>query len=609
MSLADSPFADRLNTNYVPSDLEILEIRALLVEPVDELARMDTQIEEMEFALGQLREKRASLKAPIEAHRALISPIRCIPQDVLLEIFFSCLPSAHDALIDPAEAPMLLGRICGHWRRVAYSTPRIWSSIHIPSLNHRRRDMVPSDIGLRLGNLVAEWLERSATCSLSVSLSVTTHHSTRDPVNHLLMSQLLKVSRRLRHLTLTGDIQSLRPLLCLGADDFPLLQSIQIHHTVHLRFDEHPDATNALQIPTLHDISLSIAIDPRSLPLRWSQLTRLSLVSKILWTNGILVGGLDADDVLDVLRQCPKLVWCHMKASKRRNPDHAIDDIPSQTPPSADRKGSLEPFRYDPTHSPSSLKADIDPQSLAASKLVELLRHFPTISHLRLASDTLPSGSASLDDAFLARFCTPHDELCPMLTHLTVMNRAKWFFETSIGTVYGGGSEAHKNPYLRAGRVIPTWGAKAVNTHTGADSDGLGTLRKSRPRYNLATCLAFSRGNRDMKPPSSLKRNPIQTVIGDYQTQPQSQPPSQTLSKKPPLKTLATAMRPTLILLLASIVSSAVATRNCDWNLQHKTFGTAQQCDAFCKSCCAQFPTDGGCAGGIPVCIGGCRGF
>ncbi|KAJ6585373.1 hypothetical protein B0H19DRAFT_926533, partial [Mycena capillaripes] len=129
MSLANSPFSDRLNTNYVPSEAEVVELRALLVDPVDELARLDAQIQQMEFALSQLRERHASLRAPIDSHRALISPIRRISRDVLLEIFFSCLPE-HNALIDPAEVPMLLGHICRHWRSVAYSTPSLWSSIH-----------------------------------------------------------------------------------------------------------------------------------------------------------------------------------------------------------------------------------------------------------------------------------------------------------------------------------------------------------------------------------------------------------------------------------------------------------------------------------------------
>ncbi|KAJ7080534.1 hypothetical protein C8R44DRAFT_653571, partial [Mycena epipterygia] len=127
---ADSPFADKLHTNYVPTEPEISEIRNLLVEPADELARVDAQIEEQEVVLSQLKAKRAALEAAIDAHKALTSPIRRVPRDILLEIFFSCLPTAHNAVIDPHEAPLLLGYICKHWRSVACSTPGIWSSLH-----------------------------------------------------------------------------------------------------------------------------------------------------------------------------------------------------------------------------------------------------------------------------------------------------------------------------------------------------------------------------------------------------------------------------------------------------------------------------------------------
>ncbi|KAF7374648.1 hypothetical protein MSAN_00349700 [Mycena sanguinolenta] len=130
MSLANSPFVNRLNTNYVPSDSEVLQIRALLMEPADALARLDARIEEIEIALEQLKGQRALLNTPIDAHRAFTSPIRRIPQDVLIGIFRACLPSEHDALIDPAEAPLLLGHISRHWRSIAYSTPMLWSTIH-----------------------------------------------------------------------------------------------------------------------------------------------------------------------------------------------------------------------------------------------------------------------------------------------------------------------------------------------------------------------------------------------------------------------------------------------------------------------------------------------
>ncbi|KAJ7780735.1 hypothetical protein DFH07DRAFT_729394, partial [Mycena maculata] len=75
---------------YVPSCPEILEIRALLGPPADELARFDVQIGEMEAALAELKGERDSLKTAIDAHRALISTIRRTPEDIFREIFLSC---------------------------------------------------------------------------------------------------------------------------------------------------------------------------------------------------------------------------------------------------------------------------------------------------------------------------------------------------------------------------------------------------------------------------------------------------------------------------------------------------------------------------------------
>ncbi|KAJ7204638.1 actin-domain-containing protein [Mycena haematopus] len=72
-------------------------------------------------------------------------------------------------------------------------------------------------------------------------------------------------------------------------------------------------------------------------------------------------------------------------------------------------------------------------------------------------------------------------------------------------------------------------------------------------------------------------------------------------------------MRPTIaILLLASLVSLTRATPrprvtdNCNYYLQHGSFGTAQECNSFCNICCKEFPDDEDCPTGD--CIGDCRG-
>ncbi|KAJ7439248.1 hypothetical protein FB451DRAFT_1447355 [Mycena latifolia] len=109
MFVRHSPFADKLETNYVPSDAELDEIRTLLEDPLDELARLNSQIDEMQSILNQLRVKRRSLKNEIDSYEALTSPIRRIPQDILQEIFLSCLLTKGHAEIDIREAPLLLG--------------------------------------------------------------------------------------------------------------------------------------------------------------------------------------------------------------------------------------------------------------------------------------------------------------------------------------------------------------------------------------------------------------------------------------------------------------------------------------------------------------------
>ncbi|KAF7364862.1 hypothetical protein MVEN_00356500 [Mycena venus] len=290
MSLADSPFVDRLNTNYVPSESEIPEICALLVDPTAELAKLDAQIQEIEITLSQLKEKRTLLKAPIDAHRALISPMRHVPLDVLHEIFLSCLPSEHNALIDPAEAPLLLGRICRHWRSVSHATPMLWSSIHIPFLSYRYHSPTPLS---KLAKLVEAWLERSATCSLSVSLFDPTNQSDPNSETHPLISQLLSISSRIRHLKMSGDAQFLRPLLHLGVESLPLLKSIHIQTTTNMIFDGHLEAANVFQAPTLENVSLRIYewVHPLTLPLRWLQLTGLSLQCFGFWTDHGYEGG------------------------------------------------------------------------------------------------------------------------------------------------------------------------------------------------------------------------------------------------------------------------------------------------------------------------------
>ncbi|KAJ7464828.1 hypothetical protein B0H11DRAFT_2309234 [Mycena galericulata] len=324
MFLVDSPFADRLHTNYTPSGPEMEQLRILLVEPTNELAQVDAQIAEMHVLIGQLRAKQASLQAEISAHTALMSPIRRAPLEILQEIFLACLPTTHDALIDPGEAPLLLGCICKHWRSVAYSTPMIWSSIHIPPI--KGPGLGPwngeSDVLLgmerKLGSFVQAWLDRSRACPLSISLSLNPYGFEPRPQQHPVISQITLGSSHIRSLNLCVHVSEMQSLLLLGVDDLPLLENLHIQcPTEDNHFPiNHWNTLPIFQVPTLQRISLQVKADALALPLRWSRLIDLNLECFSEWSTGHPEGGLDQKGALELLHRCPNLVWCRLHATK-----------------------------------------------------------------------------------------------------------------------------------------------------------------------------------------------------------------------------------------------------------------------------------------------------
>ncbi|KAJ7701398.1 hypothetical protein B0H17DRAFT_976432, partial [Mycena rosella] len=140
----------------------------LLGEPLDEWTRLDTETEEIQDVLTQLRVKRQSLNNEIAPHNALTSLIRRVPKDILEEILFSCLLTERNTGINATrEAPLLLGFICRYWRAVSRSTPSLWNSLHIPWLLFEAQAL-DSDVS----RLIQSWLDRAGDCPIFMSLDL-----------------------------------------------------------------------------------------------------------------------------------------------------------------------------------------------------------------------------------------------------------------------------------------------------------------------------------------------------------------------------------------------------------------------------------------------------
>ncbi|KAJ6594528.1 hypothetical protein B0H19DRAFT_921036, partial [Mycena capillaripes] len=284
-----SPFASKLGTNYCPQDEELAQIKDLLIEPCLRLKRLDDEIAIIQNTIQKLAEERDTLSSYVEAHRALTSPLRRLPLDIIEEIFMACLPTHRNCAMTALEAPVILGRICSSWRSISLSTPRLWSRLHIvePTSYSWNLGFYEAKVTQRL-EVANAWLGRSGTCPLSLSLEGPHDHGITPPpsVSREAFSNLIvPFASRWQHIRLVIQPSSLEAaLLRLTENDVPLLKSLEIiERPGHPNYN--PDRTQwslsqsgVLRGPSLSRFSISgndtIALN---LPLRWNQLTTLSL--------------------------------------------------------------------------------------------------------------------------------------------------------------------------------------------------------------------------------------------------------------------------------------------------------------------------------------------
>ncbi|KAJ7354578.1 hypothetical protein DFH08DRAFT_934022 [Mycena albidolilacea] len=319
-----SPFASRLGTNYSAQDKEIDEIKALLVEPCQKLKNLDDEIDAMRKALDKLTEERNTLSAYVEAHKALLSPFRRLPRDVIEAIFMACLPTHRNCVMSAQEAPVILGRICSSWRIISHSFPRLWSSLHIvePVYQH---DSSPSLYQAKLAQRleVADiWLRRSGTCSLSISLHCPKEpHPWSEPPRHprrnpdVWLNVLLPFASRWKHIRLVAPTVTLAVFSHLGENDVPLLRRLEMAHNNHYAGPEVPNNSShcltqcsLLRGPNLSNLSVfGNTANPLDLPLRWSQFTDLTLIPPSSGDNAQT-----CEILCEILYRCPKLQNCKL---------------------------------------------------------------------------------------------------------------------------------------------------------------------------------------------------------------------------------------------------------------------------------------------------------
>jgi hypothetical protein len=121
-----------LTSNEVPLDAEAASISQLVTDGQNRVDSLTASIDILQSMLAPLLSQRDELVESVRRHKAVLSPVRRMPPELICAICEMAPP--HKRYIDGDvvdQPPWRLGQICRAWRGSALSYPSLWTSIHI----------------------------------------------------------------------------------------------------------------------------------------------------------------------------------------------------------------------------------------------------------------------------------------------------------------------------------------------------------------------------------------------------------------------------------------------------------------------------------------------
>ena len=316
-----SPILTKLSrNNELPSEENLQEAIALRFQANEDLLLIDTEIQ-------RLKAKREQVQRSIDLYTTILSPARRLPPDIWREVFYHCLTIGRTyPILSATEAPMLLTRVCSMWRSVALSSPRIWTRLYIPlpgdprlSSNYGklkdqaldvRRQIFSKTMQLRC-QAVKEWLERSGSCPLSLSITYPFGYISSigepgingaedDEVADPLFQVICPFAPRWEHLDLSMPLEIYQRLQTkIPLDRLSMLRGFK--GNIYSQ-DSTPTMVplHIIELPTLESLSVNchqLTINLSRYRNSWERLTDICFESPVSDT-----------DLLEMLKQCPKII-------------------------------------------------------------------------------------------------------------------------------------------------------------------------------------------------------------------------------------------------------------------------------------------------------------
>lgn len=211
-----------------------------------------------------------------------------LPPEIMAEIFLSVCDYIPQRRPPRMTSPLVLGKVCGAWREICWSTPSLWEVIDLL--------VVPARLDVQ-NELLKEWIARAGSRNLHIYLNEEEpHRGWKEVPPHKIMHTIASLSRRWETADIFLPEDSYADLIPIK-DNLPVLKALSIR----------PPKQECIEIdlrifdncPLLRSLDLGHYY-LENLYLPWKQLTRL-------YADGLLI-----EECFHVFRECRNLINCHL---------------------------------------------------------------------------------------------------------------------------------------------------------------------------------------------------------------------------------------------------------------------------------------------------------
>ncbi|KAF8814589.1 hypothetical protein BYT27DRAFT_7206045 [Phlegmacium glaucopus] len=223
--------------------------------------------------------------------------IGSLPNELMAEIFATTCHAdsytfSNDGNRRKRTTPLILGKVCGQWRAITWSTPYIWSHISLSLSTPRYETQI---------KLLSVWLTRSGVCPLTINLIFDCENDWTDIIPTELIQLLLASANRWRAINLVLP-ESWYSLLAELKHSLPLLVTV-VSQPLWADCGLTPSKRKRLNLfefaPLLRDVHVNgYYLSDVDVP--WEQLDRFTLQHVYL------------DECFYALVKTPNLTYCRI---------------------------------------------------------------------------------------------------------------------------------------------------------------------------------------------------------------------------------------------------------------------------------------------------------